>query len=113
MPSRARFLIALSAVLLVLPQLAFSFDGQPVLRPDSLFEETSWGYKAKSLDLNVATKHPTMMSMEGYAGASRNAPNAYLRMDDGELMALLIKFGAGPRGDYVSLQASTRGTECS
>lgn len=113
MSSRARFLVAFAAALLVLPQLAFSFDGQPVLRPGSLFEETPWGYKAKSLNLNVTTQHPTMMSMEGYAGASRNAPNVYLRMDDGELMALLIRFGAGPRGDYVSLQASTRGTECS
>ena len=110
---RARLLLAFTAIAIVLPQLAFSFDGQPVLRPDSVFEKTAWGYKAKSLDLSAAGQHPTMFTMEGYAGASRNAPNAYLRMDDGELMALLIRFGAGPRGDYVSVQASTRGTECS
>ena len=51
--------------------------------------------------------------MEGYSGASRPMPNLYLRMDDGELMALRVTFGAGPRGDYAFVQASTRGTECS
>jgi uncharacterized protein len=87
--------------------------GEPVLRPDSKFEVTPWGYKAKSLTLPTTGNYPTMFTQEGYAGASRPSPNAYLRMDDGELMALLIKFNVGPRGDYASVQASTRGTECS
>jgi uncharacterized protein len=86
--------------------------GEPILREDSLFEATSWGYKAKALNF-PSVEHPTMFTMEGYAGASRPMPNAYLRMDDGELIALLIRFGQGPRGDYASVQASIRGTECS
>jgi putative CocE/NonD family hydrolase len=85
---------------------------EPVLRPDSAFEQVPYGYKLKDLVL-PETKHPTIFTMEGYSGASRPAPNVYLRMDDGELMALRITFGAGPRGDYASVQASTRGTECS
>lgn len=88
---------------------------EPVLRSDSLWESTAWGYKLKTLSFPSATgyKWPTMLTMEGYAGASRPMPNAYLRMDDGELMALRIASGAGPRGDYMQVQASTRGTECS
>jgi putative CocE/NonD family hydrolase len=85
---------------------------EPVLRPDSAFEATPYGYKLKSLTF-PDTEHPTIFTMEGYSGASRPAPNVYLRMDDGELIALRITFGAGPRGDYASVQASTRGTECS
>ena len=85
---------------------------EPVLRSDSLFEETPYGYKLKDLQF-PDVEHPTIFTMEGYSGASRPAPNVYLRMDDGELMALRITFGAGPRGDYASVQASTRGTECS
>jgi putative CocE/NonD family hydrolase len=85
---------------------------EPVLRPDSAFEETEWGYKLKSLTF-PETVHPTAFTMEGYSGASRPMPNMYLRMDDGELMAVRVTFGAGPRGDYASVQASTRGTECS
>lgn len=88
--------------------------GEPVLRSDSLFERTDWGYKLKSLSFpGTDSALPTILEMEGYDGASRPSPNAYLRMDDGELMALRIAFGAGPRGDYASVQASTRGTECS
>lgn len=85
---------------------------EPVLRPDSMFEETEWGYKLKSLSF-PETIHPTAFTMEGYSGASRPMPNMYLRMDDGELMAVRVTFGAGPRGDYAFVQASTRGTECS
>ncbi|MGH2754093.1 MAG: CocE/NonD family hydrolase, partial [Actinomycetota bacterium] len=85
---------------------------EPVLRPDSAFEATDYGYKLKEL-VFPETIHPTVFTMEGYSGASRPAPNVYLRMDDGELMALRITFGAGPRGDYAFVQASTRGTECS
>lgn len=88
---------------------------EPVLRSDSLWEQTAWGYKLKSLSFPASDGYdwPTMMTMEGYSGASRPMPNAYLRMDDGELMALRFTFGQGPRGDYLMLQASTRGTECS
>jgi putative CocE/NonD family hydrolase len=85
---------------------------EPVLRPDSLWEATDYGYKLKSLNL-PDDPHPTIFTMEGYSGASRPMPNVYLRMDDGELIALLIRSGDGPRGDYMSVQASTRGTECS
>jgi putative CocE/NonD family hydrolase len=85
---------------------------EPVLRPDSTFEQTPYGYKLKSLSF-PDTVHPTIFTMEGYSGASRPAPNVYLRMDDGELIALKITFGAGPRQDYASVQASIRGTECS
>jgi hypothetical protein len=94
---------------------AYPIIGEPVLNEDSQFEATDWGYKAKDLDLaaEAGKNWPTAFTMEGYDGASRPAPNAYLRMDDGELMALKITFGQGPRGDYAFVQASTRGTECS
>ena len=95
--------------------------GEPVLRPDTQWTGTDWGYAHASLNLEPAppANHPegwlwpTLFTMEGYAGATRPAPNAYLRMDDGELMALRITFNAGPRGDYALVQASIRGTECS
>ena len=86
---------------------------EPVLRPDSIFEKTDWGYKRTDLTFPTGT-WPTVFTMEGYSGATRgDGPNAYLRMDDGELMALRIFFGEGPRHDYAFVQASTRGTECS
>ncbi len=113
--SRALFL-AVSCFLAVLPSFAsaqpYPVLEEPVLRPDSAFEATEYGYKLKSLTFPDSI-HPTIFTMEGYAGASRPMPNLYLRMDDGELMALRVTFGAGPRGDYASVQASTRGTECS
>lgn len=92
--------------------------GEPVLRADSTFEPTEWGYKKKDLDLSPKSavkdeNWPTVFTMEGYDGASRPAPNAYVRMDDGELMAVRIFFGDGPRKDYAFVQASIRGTECS
>jgi hypothetical protein len=91
--------------------------GEPVLRSDSLFEATPWGYKKTALEFPEGPYDgtwPTMLTMEGYAGATRgDGPNAYVRMDDGELMALRIQFGQGPRGDYAVVQASIRGTECS
>ncbi len=93
-------------------QTTYPVIDEPVLRPDTLWEETDYGYKLKSLSL-PSDPHPTIFTMEGYSGASRPMPNIYLRMDDGELMALRITDGAGPRGDYMSVQASTRGTECS
>jgi uncharacterized protein len=114
---RARFLL-LAVVLLsaLVPAGAsaqtYPIIEEPVLRPDSAFEETEWGYKLKSLTF-PDTIHPTAFTMEGYSGASRPMPNMYLRMDDGELMAVRVTFGQGPRGDYAFVQASTRGTECS
>jgi putative CocE/NonD family hydrolase len=91
--------------------------GEPVLRPDSAFEATPWGYKKKTLTFPAGPHNgtwPTVFTMEGYDGATRgDGPNAYLRMDDRELMALRIVFGEGPRDDYAFVQASTRGTECS
>lgn len=114
--SRALFL-AVSCLLAALPGLAaaqpYPIVGEPILRSDSSFEATDYGYKLKALQFPESTGHPTIFTMEGYSGASRPSPNVYLRMDDGELMALRITFGAGPREDYVSVQASTRGTECS
>jgi hypothetical protein len=83
---------------------------KPVLKPGSMWVETDWGYKLATLDLNKPPS-PTHMTTEGYGGAGR--PNAYLRMPDGELMALNISFGDGPRGDYARVKASVRGTECS
>lgn len=85
---------------------------EPVLRPDSLWQATDWGFKLKSLTF-PDDPHPTIFTQEGYDGASRPMPNMYLRMDDGEYMAVRTTFGAGPRKDYASVQASTRGTECS
>jgi putative CocE/NonD family hydrolase len=92
---------------------------EPVLRPDTQWVETSWGYRLNTLDLNPAPpagyprdyRWPTLMETEGYAGAG--TPNMYLRMDDGELMAMNIVFGRGPRADYAYVKASVRGTECS
>lgn len=89
-----------------------TLTGQPVLLPGSPWTKTAWGYQHGSLAFPPGS-WPTVLTMEGYDGASRPAPNAYLRMDDGALMALRIAFGAGPRGDYAFVQASIRGTECS
>jgi uncharacterized protein len=75
--------------------------------------ETDWGYAAPDLELPADGDWPTVLTKEGYAGASRPAPNAYLRMDDGVLVSLRIRFGEGPRGDYAFVQASIRGTNCS
>jgi putative CocE/NonD family hydrolase len=96
---------------------AYPIIEEPVLRPDSIFSPTPWGYLRN--DFSVPARPgggtwPTVFTMEGYAGATRgDGPNAYLRMDDGELMALRIFFGEGPRKDYAFVQASIRGTECS
>jgi uncharacterized protein len=91
--------------------------GDPVLKSDSAFEPTAWGFKKKSLSFPPGLhdgKWPVLFTMEGYAGATRaDGPNAYVRMDDQELMAVRITFGQGPRKDYAMVQASTRGTECS
>jgi hypothetical protein len=87
---------------------------EPVLKDGSMWEKTAWGYKAKTLDLSTgafSSQHPTLYETEGYGGAGR--PNAYLRMSDGELMALNISCCRGPRGDYAYVKASVRGTECS
>lgn len=90
---------------------------EPVLRPDSLWEPTDWGYKLKSLTFPTASgpegPRPTIFTQEGYSGASRPMPNAYVRMDDGELMAVRVTCCTGNDNAYVSVQASTRGTECS
>jgi putative CocE/NonD family hydrolase len=118
----SRRIYSLFLAVFVLAGLAPSFASaqtypvieEPVLRPDSQFEATDWGYKLKSLTLpDDSVQHPTIFTQEGYDGASRDYPNMYLRMDDGELMAVRLTEGAGPRHDYISVQASTRGTECS
>lgn len=93
--------------------------GGPVLRSDTQWIQTDWGYKKAALSLSPTPpagypadyRWPTLMETEGYGGAG--TPNAYLRMDDGELMALNISFGRGPRKDYAYVKASVRGTECS
>lgn len=110
-------LLVITAMSVVAPASATPIPviEEPVLRPDTTWVKTDWGYKLNTLNFPAADGYdwPTMFTMEGYSGASRPMPNAYLRMDDGELMALRFTFGQGPRGDYLSLQASTRGTECS
>ena len=96
---------------------AYPVIEEPVLKPGSLFEATEWGFKRSDLAFPAGPYNgtwPTVFTMEGYSGATRgDGPNAYLRMDDGELMALRITFAQGPRGDYAFVQASIRGTECS
>ncbi len=87
---------------------------KPVLKADSMWEETPWGYKLKTLQFPASGSFATLYETEGYGGAGR--PNMYLRMPDGELMAMEFR-GAGfdsnaPR-DYVRVRASVRGTECS
>lgn len=85
---------------------------EPVLRPDSVFERTDWGYKRKDLALPPdGSGIPVVLTMEGYGGAG--TPNTYLRMPDRRLMALRLRFGQGPEGDYARVNASIRGTECS
>ncbi|MGH7820458.1 MAG: CocE/NonD family hydrolase, partial [Candidatus Binatia bacterium] len=98
-----------------------------MLRPDSQFEALpdGEGYKKKDLAFPPGPDGgtwATVMTMEGYAGATRPAPNLYLRMDDGELMAVRLTFpgpdanGERPDGtdrNFVFAQASIRGTECS
>lgn len=101
------------------PALAAPYPvvSDPVLKPDSSFEATPYGFKRKDLTFQPGPydgRWPTILTMEGYAGATRgDGPNLYLRMDDGELMALRVFFGQGPRRDYAFVQASIRGTECS
>jgi uncharacterized protein len=77
--------------------------------------ETEWGYRHESLEFpdGEEWQYPTMLTKEGYAGANRPQPNAYVRVDDGTLIATRIRFGDGPRGDYAVVQASIRGTNCS
>lgn len=90
---------------------------EPVLLPSSNFHATPWGYQRNDLAFPAGPydgKWPTVFTMEGYSGATRgDGPNAYLRMDDGELMALRFSFNQGPNLDYAFVQASIRGTECS
>ena len=120
---RKRLLRIMLASLLLSAGLASADTPYPVIGDPELMEgtqwiETDWGYQSNTLTFDTSREWPTNFTMEGYAGASRPAPNAYLRMDDGELMALRIRFGDGPalpgeRGNYATVQASTRGTECS
>jgi uncharacterized protein len=105
------------ATMLTASGKSYPIIGEPVLRPDSLFHATDWGYQRNDLSFPAGPYNgtwPTVFTMEGYSGATRgDGPNAYLRMDDGELIALRIFFGEGPRHDYAFVQASIRGTECS
>lgn len=80
---------------------------------DENFEHYEWGYKHEDLTFDTSREWPTILEMEGYAGASRPAPNLYVEMSDGELMALRLRYGAGPDGNYAYINASIRGTECS
>jgi hypothetical protein len=112
-------LVAVVICLGAAPALASPYPviGEPVLKPESSFEQVAYGYKRKDLMFPPGShdgRWPALLTMEGYAGATRgDGPNVYLRMDDGELMALRITFNQGPRGDYAMVQASIRGTECS
>ncbi|MGH2830442.1 MAG: CocE/NonD family hydrolase [Actinomycetota bacterium] len=112
-------LLLLAAGLARADDVPYPVIGQPVLKPDSQWVQTDWGYQSTSLVFDTSRRWPAAFTMEGYSGASRPAPNVYLRMDDGELIALRITFGAGPadpgqdRGNYAFVQASIRGTECS
>lgn len=83
---------------------------EPVLRSDSQFEKTSWGYKKKSLTFPAAGSNlAAVLTTEGYSGAG--VPDAYLRVADGRLMALRFSFTDRP--GYVRAWSSIRGTECS
>ncbi len=85
---------------------------EPILPPDSEWEQTEWGYKLKSLEFPEAgADKPVILNKEGYGGAGD--PSAYVEMDDGTLIAVSFDFEAGPDGDYVWVDASIRGTECS
>jgi putative CocE/NonD family hydrolase len=110
-------LVVVLATMVTASGKSYPIIGDPVLKPGSLFEPTAWGYKRTDLAFPAGPYNgtwPTVLTMEGYSGATRgDGPNAYLRMDDGELMALRIFFGEGPRHDYAFVQASIRGTECS
>jgi hypothetical protein len=87
----------LITVLVALTGLTASADpypvlGEPVLKQDSQFTKTDWGYVKKSLNIPAGKydgKWPVVFTMEGYAGATRgDGPNAYVRVDDGELGTL-------------------------
>lgn len=85
---------------------------EPILLPDSEFEETDWGYVKKSLEFPPdGAGMPVILEKEGYSGAG--TPEAYLAMPDGTLIALSFDFNVGPENDYVWVEASIRGTECS
>jgi putative CocE/NonD family hydrolase len=88
-------------------------SGDPQPLEDGDFVEYEWGYKRSDLTFDTSQSWPTIVEMEGYAGASRPSPNLYLRMSDGELMALRLRYDVGPDGNYAYVNASIRGTECS
>ena len=117
MKRRMMLLVVVMTMLGVVPATADPWPvlEEPVLREDTKWVKTDWGYQHQDLTFPAASPAgepwPTLMETEGYGGAG--TPNAYLRMDDGELMALRIQFGRGPRKDYAYVQASVRGTECS
>ena len=115
MPRRL-LLVVVALVLLggALPAAATPADvAAPAVTQAAEWVETPWGYAAPDLKFPTSGRAPTVFTFEGYAGASRPQPNAYLRMDDGVLIALRIRFGEGPRGDYAFVQGSIRGTNCS
>lgn len=85
---------------------------EPILKPDSEFEKTEWGYVKKSFDFPAdGSGVPVILEKEGYSGAG--TPDAYLEMSDGTLIALEFDFDVGPDQDYAWVEASIRGTECS
>lgn len=96
-------------------------EGGQILAEDSDFEETDWGYKMKSLEFPTQNPSgegwPTVIEMEGYDGANAPRPNAYFEASDGTLIAMHFGFGAEnapqPNEDYLWVDVSIRGTECS
>ena len=113
-----RSLLAVIALLTALsgfrPAAAELPGAKPPLKADTQWKETPWGYAKKDLSFPATNPlgepWPTLMVTEAYGGAG--TPNAYIRMDDGELMALRFEFGGGNK-EYLRLRASVRGSECS
>lgn len=85
---------------------------QPVLRADTQFVETEWGFVKREWE-PPAEARPLVFAMDGYAGAGWvGGPTHYLRVRDGTYIGI----GVGEHPDqpgWMLAYASIRGTGCS
>jgi putative CocE/NonD family hydrolase len=85
---------------------------------DDDFEETEYGHVRRAYDPPEIGDRPVILTVDGYAHGS---PTHYVRMRDGQLMAVDIAVDPDDRAwrappvseEYVCVHASIRGTGCS